>query len=42
MITVGLVTLMGPTILTRIQQRYVIKTFTNELELASAEKFEIK
>ena len=42
MITAGLVTLMGPTILTRIQQRYAIKTFTNELELASTEKFEIK
>ena len=41
MITVGLVTLLGPTVLTRIHQRHVIKTFTNELELASTEKLEI-
>ena len=42
MITVGLITLLGPTLWTRIQQRYVLKTFTNELELASTEKFEIE
>jgi len=42
MITVGLITLLGPTIWTRIQQRNVLKTFTDELELASTEKFEIE
>jgi flagellar biosynthesis protein FlhB len=42
MITIGFVTLLGPTILTKIQQRHVIKAFTNELELASTEKFEIE
>jgi len=42
MITVGLITLLGPTLWTRIQQRHVLKTFTDELELASTEKFEIE
>jgi uncharacterized membrane protein len=42
MITVGIVTLIAPTIWTRIQQRYVLKTFIEELELASTEKFEVK
>jgi hypothetical protein len=42
MITAGFVTLLGPTTLTKIQQRYAIKTFTDELELASKEKFDIE
>ena len=42
MITVGLVTLLGPTVWTRMQQRHAIRTFTHELELASTEKFEIE
>jgi len=42
MITVGLITLLGPILWARIQQRYVLKTFTDELELASTEKFEIE
>jgi hypothetical protein len=42
MITAGLVTLLGPTVWTRIQQKHVIRNFTNELELASTEKFEIE
>lgn len=42
MITVGIITLLGPPLWTRIQQRYVLKTFTDELELASTEKFEIE
>jgi len=42
MITVGIIALLGPTIWTRIQQRYVLKTFTDELELASTEKFEVE
>jgi uncharacterized membrane protein len=42
MITVGFITLLAPTLWTRIQQRYVLKTFTDELELASTEKFEIE
>jgi len=42
MITGGIITLLGPTLWTRIQQRYVLKTFTDELELASTEKFEVE
>ncbi len=42
MITTGLVTLFGPTVWTRIQQRHAIRAFTHELELASTEKFEIE
>ena len=42
MITVGIISLLGPTLWTKIQQRYVLKTFTDELELASTEKFEIE
>jgi len=42
MITAGLGTLLGPILWTRIQQRYVIKNFTDSLELASTEKFEIE
>lgn len=42
MITVGFITLIAPMLWTRIQQRYVLKTFTDELELASTEKFEIE
>jgi len=42
MITAGFVTLVGPMAWTRIQQRYALKTFTDNLELASTEKFEIE
>jgi hypothetical protein len=42
MITVGVIALVGPMLWTRLQQRYALKTFTNELELASTEKFEIE
>jgi len=42
MITIGIITLLGPTLWTRIQQRYTLKTFTDELELASTEKFEVE
>jgi hypothetical protein len=42
MITAGLVSLFGPAVWTRIQQRHAIRTFTHQLELAAAEKFEIK
>ncbi|MCJ7614347.1 hypothetical protein MUO71_06270 [Candidatus Bathyarchaeota archaeon] len=42
MITAGFVTLVGPMVWTRIQRRYALKTFTDNLELASTEKFEIE
>jgi uncharacterized membrane protein len=42
MITVGILSLLGPVVWMRIQRRYALRTFTNELEHASTEKFEIK
>ena len=42
MTAIGLLSLLSQPILTRIQRRHVLKTFTDELELASTEKFEIK
>jgi len=42
MITVGAISLIGPTAWTKIRQRHVLKTFMTELELASNEKFEIE
>ena len=42
MITTGFVTLVGPLIWTRIHHSYALKTFTDNLELASTEKFEIE
>ena len=42
MITVGILSLLGPVLWMRIQQRYALRTFTNELEHASTEKFEIE
>lgn len=41
-ITFGAITLLGPILWTKIQQKQVLKTFTDSLELASTEKFEIK
>ncbi len=42
MITLGSITLLGPILWTRIQQRYILRTFTDSLERASTEKFEIE
>lgn len=42
MITFGAITLLGPILRTKIHQKQVLKTFTDSLELASTEKFEIK
>jgi len=42
MITAGFVTLLGPTVLTRMHKRNALKTFADKLELASTEKFEIE
>jgi len=42
MITFGAITLLGPILWTKKHQKQVLKTFTDSLELASAEKFEIK
>lgn len=42
MIAVGLVTLFGSPVWTRIHHRHAIRTFIHELELAATEKFEIK
>jgi hypothetical protein len=42
MITVGIITLLGPTIWARMQQRHILKIFTDELELASTEEFKIE
>ena len=42
MISIGFLSLLSPLILKRMQRRQVLKTFTDELELASTEKFEIE
>jgi len=42
MITFGAITLLGPILRTKIHQKQVLKTFTDSLELASTEKFEIR
>jgi hypothetical protein len=42
MITVGFVGLVGPVVWTRMHQRQALKAFTDNLELASAEEFEIE
>ena len=42
MMAAGVVGLVGPVFWARMQRRYALRTFTNELELASKERFEIK
>ena len=42
MMAVGALALLGPVFWAKMQQRHALRNFTNELELASAEKFEIK
>jgi len=42
MISIGFLSLLSPLILKRMQRRQVLRTFTDELELASTEKFEIE
>jgi len=42
MISIGFLSLLSPLILKRMQRRQVLRTFTDELELASTEKFEVE
>lgn len=42
MMAVGVIGLLGPVFWARIQRRYALRTFTNELEFASTERFEIE
>jgi len=42
MITIGFISLVGQIVWTKASQRQVLKAFSENLKLASAEKFEIK